>query len=401
MISKLSLLLLFAINCFGLVIMPNIPQTIVYLVIIAIANKSLFKYTPYNKIILIILIGIILSFIPALMYRNQSIIDTFRASVHYYQYIIFFAILSMKPTIKQVEKSLEYICIFAVSIYIIQYILTPYGILIIESGQRALEATNVEGERFRISGSAIFALMYFYGINKYVIFKRIWYLLIALINIVPIILMGFRTMLAMIVLFTIVLVIILNKKHLYSIFKYILISGTVIILLLQVPAISSRVEYMIDKQTNSDDTFTNSDYIRYRQLYYFFNEYPKSDLDRILGSGSAFPTTQFGRENFQLGETGLIWVDLGLIGLICILGPFTVLAMLWLCFRAIKINRSNNTLYISIFLVYLIMVSFTTMEFYRSGNFIIQSVAFYIAYKTYMQNQKNIFNEKSRNLNIS
>ncbi len=395
-VIKLLLILIFSLNGFGILGLSN---TIILFGIICVANSAFFSQNPYKKILLLIFLSITLSFIPAHLYRDQSFFETFKASANFFYYIVFFAILQLNPNIKQTEKTVEYLSILAASIYILQYILLPKGVLIIPVGEQYIENTTSDHVgRFRIIGSGIFSLTCFYGINKYILTSRLKYLALSFLNVIPIILMGFRTMLAGVAIFSIILLFKVTGGRLQNVLKYMIVATVVILVGLQIPAVSNRVDYMIGKQTDGTETFANDDYIRWIEFEYFTIEYPESFLDRILGSGHPFIESNFGKFHENLQYRGIHYSDWGLIGFSWTIGPFTVLLMIWMSIVVIRQVSNRQYLYISIWLLYMITVSFTSMEYFRPGNFCITSLVLYISH---LVNKHNNLNEKNRNTNIS
>ncbi len=388
MVVKLLLLLLFALNGFGILGLSN---TVILLGIACVANTTLLKKNPYRTTIVLIMLGIILSFIPAYLYRAQSFFDTFKASANYFYLITFFALLKLNPTVSQSEKGLKHIAIIACGVYILQYILIKRGIVflpIYESMMdRVARGGGTEIERFRIAGSGVFSLAFFYGVNKYLLSNKIKYIIISLINIIPIILMGFRSMLAGIALFSIIMLLVIAKTNIKKILGYSVVALVLIVSLMQIPAVKNRVNMMIEKQEEGTHTFANSDYIRWIELDYFVNEYPKGVLDKVLGSGSPYVDSSFGQFYKNVTYTGIHWVDWGLLGLSWILGPFTVLFMIWLSLTCCRLIPSNQWLYVGVWFVYLIAISITTKEYFREGNFVFHSIALYIVYKACLEKQ--------------
>lgn len=390
MATKLLVLLIFALNLFGIL---QLPLFLMPFVFACIVNTSIFKPNPYKNIFFAFVFFLFLSFIPAYIYRGQGIIQSLTTSAmlsDLFYIIVFCAIFKLRPTVIDAQKVLVNLSIITSFIYIVQYILYPYGIAILPLNEDLLTSTSTEVARFRIAGSGIFSLAYFYGINQYILKAKVSYLLISFINIIPILLMGFRTMLAGIVLFSIIILIRLLRKRLIFIVPYTLVAIIFIAILMQVPAVESRISYMIEKQNEGSQTFANSDYIRWVQFRYFTHDHPKGVLDHILGSGRPNGLTEYGSYSRSLQDNGLHYNDWGIIGLSWIIGPFTVLTLLWLNLKAIRLIPNNRYEYIAIWFIYLIAISFSSMEYYRPGNYTIQALALYIAYKAYTTEKKRL-----------
>ncbi|MFR9611782.1 MAG: hypothetical protein SNI87_08580 [Rikenellaceae bacterium] len=376
MIYKLLFLILFALNFFGTV---DYPQTLIFVVLIGIANISYLKKHVFINSFVYILIGIFLSFISALLFRDQAIIESLKATFNYFYLILFFyVLLKMKPSLKQCERILIYLGVIASCIYILQFLLLPYGVEILPISER--EMAEEASARFRIVGSGIFSLCFFLGVNRFILSNDRRYLYFAVLALAPILLMSFRTMIAGVAVFVIIMVYRLVRGSIARMTKYIILALIVSIAILQVPVVSDKVDYMIDKQMSGIETLDNSDYIRVITLNYFVNDYPKSDMERILGSGMPFADSSFGTQIESLSESGIYWQDWGLIGLTWILGPFTVIAMVLCSIKAAILSKQREYMYISIWLIYMIVISVTTLEYCRNGNLLIQSLTLYMAY---------------------
>lgn len=390
---KLLLLMLLALNAFSL---TAFSTTIILFVIVIIANTSIFKSNPYRNLIFAISILIFFSFIPAQLVRYQPLLQTLRISSDCFYFFLFFAILNIKPNIKESENVLIYLSIIASAIYILQYFLMQRGFTIFEmSESHIVNAENGNVVRFRLYGSGIFSLAYFYAVNKFITRQHAKYLALSILNFIPIILLGFRTYLGGIVLFTIFLLFKRLKGNLRKIPIYAFMAVFSVFALLQIPAVNDRVDMMFEKQFGENAVTED---VRLSSLYYYTNNYQNSYMEYLLGSGIAYPESNFGKQMSRTNDIGLWYQDLGLLGLMVVIGPFSVICMILLNLKTLRSIKNNNYYYIVIWFLYLICVSFTTMEYYRPGNIAIQAFAMYIAYAS---NIKKKSHEKNRNFNIS
>lgn len=189
----------------------------------------------------------------------------------------------------------------------------------------------------------------------------------------------------------------MTEGKIQKIFKYVLLACVVGVILLQIPAVSDRVDYIIEKQNEGSQSFANDDYIRWVTLNYYINEYPQGILDRILGFGSFYTDSSLGDHQIELHDQGIHWVDWGLVGLTWIIGPFTVLAMIWLNIVCCKLVTNKKYLYISIWFMYLIVISLvTSQDYFLHGSFVIQSIALYIGYRAYLENNQILYQNHNR-----
>lgn len=390
MVFKILSIILISINFFGI---TNIPNTILLLILLLIGYTKLKTKTPFTVPIYLMFIGIILSFIPAFFFRNQTILETFKASVNFFYIIFFFSLIKMQPSLKQTEKTIKYFAIIASIIYITQFFLLQKDIIFLPLPENSIE--QGENVRFRILASGIFSLGYFYALNKYLILKKKEFLLIMFLCFTPILLQAFRTMIVFIFLLTIIMLFVVYSNNKLQILKYIIIAFLLCILIMQIPIFADKLTYMLEKQSTGEETFSNHDYIRWISFKYYTTDYFKSSWEYIFGSGSAYVDSNFGKQEYATAQNGIFWVDWGIIGAIWIVGPITVFSLLWFAIKTSFLRKNKTNIYIGIWYIYLIFSSITTIEFLRPGNFIIHALALYTAYKA---NQEYIKPLKTHNL---
>ena len=86
-----------------------------------------------------------------------------------------------------------------------------------------------------------------------------------------------------------------------------------------------------------------------------------------------------------LANRGIYWVDFGLLSLSWVLGIPAVLGMILYSIKASFLKVSSEYYYLGIWFMYLVASSFTTAEFFREGNFIVQALALYLVEKVNKQ----------------
>ena len=217
-------------------------------------------------------------------------------------------------------------------------------------------------------------------------------MIILFITFLPIIIQAFRAQIAALIVFTIIMIYVFWKKGLFKINRIVFLLIPSIYLLLQIPIVKEKLEYMMDKQTNSTQTFADDDYIRWKALNFFSSEYQKSPVEYIAGSGIPHQGT-FKKEMENIITEGLFYQDIGLIGAAFIIGPISILFLIYLFLKPLSFIKSNNiqNLYICIYFLFMLSISFTNAEILRDGNFLIHAIAFYISYLCYKE--KKYYNQ--------
>lgn len=386
----LTFILLLLSNFYGL---TTFPIMLLLILMLIYCKQCILSPPKYAKKIFYFTLFVAISSIPAYLFRGQPILASLRASTGYFLIFIFFLFLKLKINKQTTEKTIIIFGTLTSTIYIIQFILLQKGIVFLQVQENAIElATDA---RFRIACSASIFLAYFCALNKYLIYKNKKYLIILFITFLPIIIQAFRAQIAALIVFTIIMIYIFWKKGLFKINKIIFILVPSVFLLLQIPIVNEKLEYMIDKQTNSTQTFANDDYVRWRTLSFFSSEYQKSPVEYIVGSGIPYQGS-FKKESENLTAEGLFYQDIGLIGAAFIIGPISIICLVCLFLTPTFIIKNSNleNLYICIYFIFMLSISFTNAEVFRSGNFLIHAIAFYVSYLCYKE--KKYYNYYAR-----
>lgn len=341
-------------------------------VFLEIGKKALFK-----KELLFLLLGLVINMLACQYFRDQSIFSTFRASANFIYIFFYFVLRYINPTLKETEKAILILVVLFCVAYIVQYIVYPTVIF------RGAAIDYSDDIRIRLAGGALSSLGFFMGLNKYLEDKDRKYLLLVFLSIIPIFLMGFRTMLGALVIFSFILFI---KTYGFSwrLFLYGVLGIGAVIVLLQIPIFADKLNSMMERQQT--DNFSNSDYVRVVNFQYYTQKHFNSVLEYLLGSGMPFENTSaYARSMLRLQERGIYYVDFGLLGLSWILGIIPVLIMLVYSIKAFLIKVKSQYYFLGIWFIYLAGISFTTVEFYREGNFVIQALVLFTIEKAYRQ----------------
>lgn len=353
--------------------------------------------TPFDFALSVVLVGLILSGISSSYYENSNPLYVYFA----YQFILalyFYIILVNKDTqVKHVEKALTYLSLALCVFYIVQYIAFQRGIVLTDMFADGYDAEAGDLVRFRAVGSALAAWAYFYGLNGVLVSQKKSFLkvLLLVLGLAVILLMSFRTMVAGLMLCTLVMVIKVNGLK-SGLFKYLFLLFVAIVVAYNVPTVQKKIDYMIEKQ-QGDQTLANDDYIRWINFYYHLDENTKDDVEYYLGVGlNADKNSSLCIKEDNLMEQHLSWVDWGLIGLSWQVGLLTVLGMLLYSFKVIKFRFEPEQVCISVFFLYLVLISITTLEFARTGNFVVQALVLYLA-TYYIKNKNKIINHEKIN----
>lgn len=355
-------------------------NTILLLLLLPFLFSGLKTNSLFKNYILALVFFVIINIFSCYYFNGQSITSSLKATSPYLHIIFYFLLLRINLPIEQMEKAIIVLTIIFCICYIIQYIIYPITIFSGASIEFQLDV------RIRLAGQGISSLGYFLGLNKYLKTKRISYLILSLLCFVIIFLMGFRTMIAMVVLFSLVIVIRINGFN-WKFVWYSILACIFILLILQFPIFDEKVTSMLERQQTQN--FGNPNYIRVIEFLHFTGQHFKNIWEYIFGSGLPFygeseSLSNYSKYMFSLEDKRLIyWVDWGLIGLSWVLGLPAVLAMFAYSIKVIRLKILYDYFYLKLWYIYLLTLSITTMEFYRPGNFIIQALVLYLIERVY------------------
>lgn len=359
------------------------------LIWLAICNKN--KSLIFKKIILLLFCLLAINAVSCYFFRGQSLYHSFRSSyvMNFFPLLFYFYLIKKKASIKTVENVLCKIYLIFSFCFILQYIFFPKEIFILYS-------PTLDERRFRLYGQAIMSLGFFYYTNKFIVEKKISQCVFAVIGLIQIFLLGFRSLTLAALLVSFLLIGRIQKFKYSKIIPYIFLAFCIIAILLQFDFTKNIIEAMINR--NEDQNFSNEDYIRVRQFNYFTTEHFKNSLEYFLGSGFPNMESHYGKYmkslqiHNQYGEmVGSVggWVDWGIIGLSWVGGiPLSIL-LIFIGIKAVMCRVTKEYLYISSFYIFLLLGSITTTELYREGAFVFHAIALYILeLVTIRKNQK-------------
>lgn len=295
--------------------------------------------------------------------------------------------LSYRDSIRLIKNFSILFCIC----YIIQWTLYP---TIIFAGALDEFSINVDQFRMRMTCSLCSYCLFLYGMSHLFVKKKPIYLFYTILGFIPAIMMGFRSLLALLGLSAVYLFVVLSAKNLGRLFFNSIMALIILIGFLQVPLVQNKIEEMMERQ-ESNQTFDNDDYVRYASFAFYVTDIYTDPWERIVGGGVPLVSlkdkenvTKYARDIASGYANGLYWNDLGLIGLALVIGSFTTLLIIFLMLRTCIMCNVKELLFIRCtILVGLIGSIFTSQEIYRAGNFIFVALLMYTDYRYRFENK--------------
>lgn len=332
----------------------------------------------YSTYVLLYAFFVLLSCLYSWRYNGQGIIKLIGHSYDYIAVIFIFVIEKYKLTSKEVITVLEKCAIFFCICYILQWLIYPE---ILFSGAEDENAITVNQFRLRMPGSILCYFLLIYAINNYILTKQIKNVGYAIIAFFPILMQGFRSLLALTILASILIIPFVLRSFKKSLI-YFFLGFIVLLASIGTSLVQSKIEEMNERQERNE-SFDNDDYIRFLSFNYYYNQQFIKPYETIIGGGipaddksSYFKQISYAADNF-----GFYWIDLGVVGLSMIIGVPAVLMLIvmyilcmWRC-KEPQIQFVRFTLFIV-----LLGSIFTSMELYRKGNLLLLSYFLYLEY---------------------
>lgn len=376
-----TIIVLVYINFFGI---TNISNTMLLAALLPFIFLGVQERGLFNNILIWLFVGIVLNIVSCYYFRGQDVISSVKALANYFYILSYFLFLKINPSLQSVNKAILWLIIIFDVLYILQFTLLQVGIIFLPLDSEIYKDAGT-GARFRMVASGLVSLGLFYGCNRFLLRKDKISLILCILSFIVILLMAFRTMLFFSIVFIVILVIRVHGLNERSI-RLFIFATVIFLLLLCVPVISEKLNYMLEKQFGQEaQTLSNSNYIRNVTLLYYIKSHFKSAAEFIFGSGLPFVEHPYYSKMTALNLKGIFFQDWGLIGLSWMIGIIPVICMIWYSIKAARLKVSPRYYYIGIWFVYLVVSSITTSEFYRFGNFVIQALCLYMVQKAHLE----------------
>lgn len=390
--TKILLWTLFFSSCFGLIVFNIAQLKYVFVFILLYYLVKSKSFVPYKRLLLLYLMFIVLSCIYSMYFNKQNFLRTFVYSYDYLGLLFCFLIMHYRPNFHQLERVVIILSVTFCCCYLFQWLIYPTKLF---SG--ASDELNITNSvfRMRMPCSICAYCLFFYGINQYILVRRKKYLIFALLGLIPVFIMGFRSLTFCMIIFAVIMIPFITKSFKKT-FIWLFLGLGAAFCVGQLTIVQDKVDEMSERQ-NSDQTFSNEDYIRYIEYDYYTKTIFDKPIERILGGGVPCETsTNYYKNITDATETmHLYWADLGLVGLSFIIGIPAVLLLMFIAISIIKNTKYERIQYIRFTILTVLLASIaTSMEFYRSGNLLIMSIYICLQYCYSVEYKNSLFSKK-------
>ena len=381
--SLVAIVLLF-LAFYGLIFLP-IKATqwdyILFVLLLVVVVVKINYKSIYSKIILTYVLFVFLSCLYSWEFNDQGLVNVVSHSYKYFALIFFFYLFSSRLSYREVEKALFVLCIICCVCYLIQWLIFP---TILFYGAEDEAKASIEKYRVRIPGSLCCYCLFFYGINQFLLSKDWKSFGYSILGFMPILIMGFRSLTALALIGAFFMVPFVKKGGVKTIL-YCSLGTILVVLFMQTDLVKSKYAEM-DLRTQGGQVFSNEDYIRWRELDFYWNDYFVKPGEKIIGGGvPCDPSSQYRKNIYSYNFT---YTDIGLVGLGMVIGAPAVLILVLLYLICIYKFKEKKYQYLRFTLAVILLGSiFTTSELYRDGNILLFSLILYINYRCHRKSK--------------
>lgn len=371
-LQSLFIILLF-LKCFGFIALDINALNYIFTALLIFFTIKYREANSYKKLLLVYSCCILCSCFYSYRYNGQSFIKTIFNSYNYLGLLFIFYIMHLKLHSDQLKEIILKLSLIFCFCYLIQWIIYPITIF---SG--SLDEVNINDDffRMRMPGSLCAYILFYYGLNHYLLNRKKINLFYISLGFLSILIMGFRSLMFCTILFAFIMIPYVTK-NIKKIIKWISLGCIAAIITSQIPIVQLKIEEMIDRQEQGD-TFANKDYVRYLEYDYFSNYVFAKEYEHFFGGGvPVFDGKSSYSNNIKDATDSYLfyWNDLGLLGLSFIIGIPAVILIIAIIIKLIISCIDKDLQFIRFSMLSVLCASlFTSMELYRTGNFIIISL---------------------------
>jgi hypothetical protein len=331
------------------------------------------KFQLFRKPLIFFYLALLISVFSCYFFHGQGVISTIIAMRYLYFLSIYFVLTKLKLDKKWLEKMILIGAVVYMIVFIIQVLIFPMQI--VDVGR--IDGVDRGFLRFRIEGVGFLMLAGFLSLNRFLIYKKYFYAFFYLFCLTGLFMLGFRTLLLTALFSSYVLILRLVKKP-STVLRYNLLIIVLLIGSYNIPYVNSFVNDAVE--ITVDQSEMNEDYIRFQEFNFYYNDVNIDNFTLVLGNGFPQEDSKYGKYIIDVGveRNGFIVQDLGLIGFGLVYGLLSLIAYLFVAFKAMFVKTEKKDVYLSCYFIYLFTSSFTTTEIYRIGIFGVMALALYL-----------------------
>ena len=365
-----------------------VEAAVIIFLFIALLNKVLFfkevnkhRYTDnFKKGVLLILLGVFVSIMPAYLYHSQPPEITLVTQRAMYYYLLFFYLYKYKID----EKYLKKIIIVMATLYSAVYFGALINVNLVQPSIQAKVLEERETTRLAIPGILYIIVAFFISLDKIVAEKKYLYFSFFLIFLANAITTGTRAVIFSLGILTMLyLMKSLRKGRLLAttlVLAAIVLGGFYFYEILR-----SSYDLLIQASTLEEGNIQ----VRLATASYFLEDFFPNNLTYVLGNGLASQLTDYGQEilYYKLFY-GFYQSDIGIVGEYISYGVFYLLGVIVIIYTILKNRKFIASKYILYPFYYIIISMITTPHFGIPSHITGICLLLYLANKSIRANQK-------------
>lgn len=329
-----------------------------------------------NKLLLYYGLFIALNCITCYIFRGQSVIVTIQAWAPFLIIYLYPIMRTWNLSLEDWQKIIVALFIYYAIGYILQYIFNTTMIMYMSSTWEKF----LRERRIRIFSESILYIGTLLFWNKYLLKKKVLFLLLFVLGFILIFLTRFRLI---ILTLPIVLLYIYFKINGFSwrIISFFIAIVLTINVASHIPIVQETIDEMLER--NESQSLDNDHYARVVGLDYFTRNHFKNNTEYILGSGMTVlavdadkqevhkTPSEYSKEMSRLGAySHLFTVDWGLLGLSWVAGIPFVSILILILFKIIWTSVPNDYLYLRGYCILVLLIGlFNPMVYYHKNIF--------------------------------
>lgn len=314
----------------------------------------------------------------AWMFRGQSIILGYRPTAVALVFIFFFYLYQTRPPVEKLEAL---IWVFGFAYVILWLYATTQLPARVFGFKEEMELTDTSRgmERINFVGRLSMIFAYFLAVNKFYDTRKKFFILIAAVLFVFIVLQLTRQLILWTGLVTIYYVWLKSKGTLITIACVLIAIGLAGVSLIKFSDDSVVGSLINISERQAESQASGEDDIRIVEYRYMFTEHNKNVATHLLGSGYAHGDSTYGRSVKRLNETRRIYfTDVGYGDMYAITGLVGLLLYLFLYYKCLRVPLPQHLHYVKMFMLFLVFANITASWYHTADGQIAMSICVYV-----------------------
>ncbi len=334
-------------------------------------SHPLYRYMQW------ILVSLFISIISAFFFWDQGLDLTYRSTAPMFSFLFFFYLCKKRPTIDTLENFIWFFCVAYCVMWL--YALSQVPNLVFGVGEEDLVEENLSRGIIRLSfpGKAFIVLGFFLSVNKSYTTNKRYFIAIAAILFVVIVMQVVRQIIVLSALVAVGYIYFKNKRLSIAV-------GVVAILFftlgnnikLSDNSILGSLTLLTEMEVEENRTDEN---IRITDYKYFFGEYSKNIVTSIIGNGVPHSDSSYGHFYENLKEYDKMYlVDVGYAMMYAVTGVFGLVLFLLLFFKSALTKVPDELSYARMFMIYFIPANIAAAWYSRADWQLCMTICIYI-----------------------